>query len=153
MILKLHDCPQTERINAFAMKPEYPQTRFLVEKIKSLPPRFGVVTACNPNGVHVDDEKNKAATERLRNHLESAGYNFFRVTGCSPDFRHQEPGFGIICQDRDKIVEMGRAWHQEAIFWIENGTVHLVPCGGGDPVCLGEWSAMAQPEGWSISGK
>ena len=97
------------------MKPEYQQTRFLVEGHAPVPERFGVVTACNPDGVTVDDEQNKAATENLRSHLAGAGFQFFRVTGCSPDLRHQEPGFGIVVDDRDVIVELGRrAWSSVA---------------------------------------
>lgn len=109
--------------------------------------RFGVVTACNPDGVTVDDEQNKAATESLRNHLAGAGLQFFSVTGCSPDLRHQEPGFGIAVDDRDVIVELGRRWRQEAIFWIEHGTVHLVACGQGEAVILGQWDALLWPPG------
>lgn len=126
------------------MKQEYQNTRFLVQGSEKVPTRFGVVTACNPNGVTVSDEQNKIATERLRNHLAGAGYSFFSVTGCSPDLRHQEPGFGIVYNDRDHIIQLGREWRQDAIFWIEHGTVHLVPCGDGEAVTLGQWNALVQ---------
>lgn len=121
------------------MKPEYQQTRFLVPGLDQVPLRFGVVTACNPNGVTVGDEQNRAATERLRSALASAGFHFFAVTGCSLDLSHREPGFGIVTDDREIIVELGRAWMQDAIFWVEHGTVHLVSCGDGEAVALGRW--------------
>jgi hypothetical protein len=126
------------------MKPEYQQTRFLVPELDQVPARFGVVTACNPDGVTVGDEQNRAATECLRSALASAGFHFFPVTGCSPDVRHREPGFGIVADDREIIVELGRTWKQEAIFWIEGGIVHLVSCGDPEVVTLGRWSALEQ---------
>ena len=82
---------------------------------------------------------NIAATERLRNQLAAAGFTIFPVTGSSPDLQHQEPGFGIVTDDRDVIVELGRKWRQEAVFWIDYGTVWLVPCGEGESVRLGYW--------------
>ena len=129
------------------MKSEYQQTRFLVDETGPVPDQFGVVTACNPDGATVGDEQNRAATERLRSQLANEGLHFFPVTGCSPDLRHQEPGFGIVTDDRDVIIELGRSWRQDAIFWIEHGTVHLVPCGDGEAVTLGQWSSLVRQPG------
>ena len=123
------------------MKREYEQTLFLVQDLAQVPPSFGVVTACNPDGVTVSNEQNMAASERLERHLAEAGFQYFPVTGCSPDLTHQEPGFGIITDDRDVIIELGREWRQEAVYWIDRGIVHLVPCGGGEAVNLGRWTA------------
>ena len=123
------------------MKPEFQQTRFLVQDLDQVRPTFGVVTACNPDGVTISDEHNRAATERLWDHLAEAGFQFFPVTGCSPDLKHQEPGFGIITNDRDVIVQLGREWRQVAVYWIDQGILHLVPCGAGEAVKLGLWSA------------
>jgi hypothetical protein len=129
------------------MKPEYQQTRFLVHDLDKVPTTFGIVTACNPNGVTVSDDQNKAATEQLRRHLTTAGHTIFPVTGCSPDLKHQEPGFGIVYNDRDQIVRLGRAWKQDAVFWVESGIVHLVSCRDVEVVILGRWSALAQQPG------
>jgi hypothetical protein len=126
------------------MKQEFQQTRFLVHDLSRVPTTFGIVTACNPDGVTVSDEQNVAATECLRSALVNAGFYFFAVTGCSPDFRHQEPGFGITTDDRENIVKIGRNWQQEAIFWVEGGIVHLVSCRDPEVVTLGQWSALAQ---------
>lgn len=121
------------------MKPEYQQTRFLVPKLDHMPARFGILTGCNPDGVTFSDDQNKSTTERLRSALASAGFHFFAVTGCSPDLRHREPGFGIVTDDREIIVELGRTWKQDAIFWVEHGTVHLVSCSDCEAVALGRW--------------
>lgn len=126
------------------MKPESQHTRFLARPpVGGLPYRFGVVTACNPNGVVVDEVWNAAATEKLSRQLQDAGRVFFSVTGCSTDLAHQEPGFGVICRSSEEVAELGRAWRQEAVFWVEHGIVHLLPCGTGERVVLGEWEKLA----------
>lgn len=126
------------------MNPEYQRTRFLARPPTSgLPDRFGVVTACNPNGVVVDETRNAVATDKLRQQLQHLEWVFFPVTGCSPDLTHQEPGFGVVCQTAEEVVDLGRAWQQEAVFWIENGVVHLLPCNSGERVVLGEWAKLA----------
>src|SRR5690349_16339462 len=112
------------------MNPEYRRARFIAfPPPGGFPIRFGVITACNPYGRIVSDEQNFAATAKLRQHLiETHGGQLFPVTGCSADLVHQEPGFGVTCE-ADKIVELGLVWLQEAVFWVEEGIVHLVPCG------------------------
>ena len=122
------------------MNPEYYRTRFLASPpVEGIPIRFGIVTACNPNGVVVDAAQNAAATSELRRQLQDSGRVFFPVTGCSPDLAHQEPGFGVVCQSSEEVVELGRAWQQEAVFWVENGIVHLLPCGAGERTVVGRW--------------
>src|SRR5262249_52648561 len=89
---------------------------------------------------------NAAATEKLSRQLQVAGRVFFPVTGCSPDLAHQEPGFGVVCQSSEEVVELGRDLRQEAVFWVENGIVHLLPCGSGERVVLGAWTKLALPQ-------
>jgi hypothetical protein len=124
------------------MKPEFQQVRFLVEKMGQTPVRFGIVTACNPDGVTVSDDENRSATERLRAYLKENALTYFEVTGCSPDLRHREPGFGVIGLQREEIVRMGQQWKQEAVFWVDEGNLHLVPCNPGEAVTLGQWDAL-----------
>ena len=124
------------------MNPEYRLTRF----ISSPPPggfpmRFGVITACNPHGRIVTEEQNAAATAKLLQHLIETEMALFPVTGCSPDSAHREPGFGITCE-APEIVELGRVWQQEAVFWVEGGIVHLVPCCAGESAVLGTWANL-----------
>jgi hypothetical protein len=126
------------------MNPEYKRIRFLAQPVGALPVCFGVVTACNPNGVVAEEARNKAATSALRRQLNDAGRIFFPVTGCSPDLAQQEPGFAVVCQTSDEVVELGRAWQQEAVFWVEAGIVHLLPCGAGERSLVGRWEAIAQ---------
>ena len=70
---------------------------------------------------------------------------FFPVTGGSADFVHAEPGFGIALNTRAEAVALGRRWRQEAVFWVEDGEVELVPCGDGKTSVVGAWSDLAEP--------
>jgi hypothetical protein len=70
---------------------------------------------------------------------------FFPVTGGSADFAHAEPGFGVVLKARSDAVSLGRRWRQEAVFWVEDGLVELLPCGQADASIVGEWSALAEP--------
>ena len=127
------------------MNPEYTTTLFLASPpTGGFPIRFGVVTACNPQGRIVDEAMNMAATQQLCRQLQDAERVFFPVTGCSPDLTHQEPGFGIVFRSTKETVTLGQVWHQEAVFWVEDGTVHLVGCGGEASIMLGSWESRVQ---------
>jgi hypothetical protein len=124
------------------MNSEYKRTRFIASPPPGgFPIHFGVITACNPYGRTASDEQNVAATAKLRQDLIETGREVFLVTGCSPDLVHREPGFGVRCE-AEEIVELGRAWHQEAVFWVEARIVHLVPCRTGESAVLGTWANL-----------
>lgn len=126
------------------MNPAYSTTRFRAELPHGgLPVRFGVVTACNPDGLSRSNRENDAATAALREELQAAGATFFPVTGGSPDFAHAEPGFGIVLGSPDEAIAQGRRWRQEAVFWVEYGAVSLRSCSSAEAVPLGSWSERA----------
>jgi len=128
------------------MNPAYHRVRFKAELPEGgLPVRFGIVTACNPDGRSASDTENAAATEALRAELAGGAEVFFPVTGGSADFVHAEPGFGISLNTRAEAVALGRRWRQEAAFWVEAGEVELVPCGDGESSFIGAWSDLTEP--------
>jgi len=128
------------------MNPGYQDVRFRAElPAAGVPAAFGVVTACNPNGHTVAKGENHQATAALRSALSAENHFFFPVTGGSPDFSHAEPGFGVLFKSMEEAVSWGRRYQQEAIFWINEGNVQLVPCDGAAPVELGTWQTLAEP--------
>jgi len=132
--------------NLLPMNPGYHHVRFRAElPAAGLPAAFAVVTACNPDGRTVTDEENHQATEVLRSALTADGHFFFPVTGGSPDFAHREPGFGVLFKSSEQAVSWGRRYQQEAVFWVKEGSVQLVPCDGTDPVDLGSWQTLVEP--------
>jgi hypothetical protein len=42
---------------------------------------------------------------------------------------HQEPGFGIVVDDRPLLEKLSRQFEQEAFFWIELGKVYCIKVG------------------------
>lgn len=126
------------------MNPAYAHVRFRAELPKGgLPERFGTVTGWNPGGITSDDANNQSANARLQALLQAEDLIHFPVTGGWPDdFTHAEPGFGIIA-DRARIVALGQEFRQEAVFWIDRGTVHLVPCSDAPSQVVGSWSELA----------
>lgn len=127
------------------MNPNYINVRFRAEIPEDgLPPQFGVITACNPEGRTVAVEKNHQANESLLVALNEAKHRFFSVTGGSSDFTHAEPGFGVLFASREEAISWGRRYRQEAIFWIVNETVELVPCDGGISSMLGNWQSLVE---------
>jgi hypothetical protein len=125
------------------MNPSYLDVRFRFEPPPiGLPECFGIVTACNPDGLSADEMSNQKANARLADLLQAEGRVFFPVTGGSPDFTHAEPGFGIVAE-LARILELGRDFRQEAVFWIEGGTVHLYSCTDGKRHVVGRWHELA----------
>ncbi len=92
-----------------------------------LPVGFGIVTACNPMGVTVEALVNEGLDRDLGLFLLGQGIPHFRVTGGSRDMSHAEPGYGCAV-DPERIVELGRQWNQEAVFWVEGDQLFLVSC-------------------------
>jgi len=125
------------------MNPAYLEVRFRFDPPQTgLPECFGIVTACNPDGLTTDEMSNQKANARLADLLHAEGRVFFPVNGGSPDFTHAEPGFGIVAE-LARVLELGREFRQEAVFWIEAGTVHLCSCTDDTRHPVGSWHGLA----------
>ncbi|MHB1080333.1 MAG: DUF3293 domain-containing protein [Prosthecobacter sp.] len=125
------------------MNPAYAHVRFRAELPKGgLPERFGIVTAWNPDCIPTDTASNQTAKAHLEAILLAEALPHFPVIGGSPDFTHAEPGFAIIA-DQARILALGREFRQESVFWIDRGTVHLVPCSDAPPQVVGSWNELA----------
>lgn len=125
------------------MNPAYAHVRFRAELPKGgLPERFGIVTAWNADGITSDKASNNAANARLQAILQAEALPHFPVTGGSPDFTHAEPGFGIIA-DQARILALGREFRQEAVFWVDRGSVHLCPRAAAPLQVIGLWNELA----------
>jgi hypothetical protein len=135
--------PTSASVELTTMNPVYLNVRFQVDLPDDiLPEAFGIVTAWNPDGLAAAPGINDAANARLQTQLMSHGLAHFPATGGSPDFTHAEPGFGILAT-RDRCLELGRQYRQEAIFWIEHGIVYLCSCVDDSQITLGPWQDLA----------
>lgn len=106
--------------------PEYRTTVFLSD---DTPPwsAFVIVTACNPLGVVLDEADNRQRDEALLTSLHGRGLLPLRIVGCSPDLSHREPGWAVP-MGRDEAISLGRAFEQDAVYWVSEGFVWLLSC-------------------------
>ncbi len=126
----------------FPVNPLFFQTVFLGDKPESgWPDDFTIVTACNPIGSRdASEADNQTMDARLHHTLVERGFQPFRVTGGSPDLKHQEPGWGFVGADLTTAAEISAQFKQEAFFRIESGRVfiHCDASGARWPIHLGE---------------
>jgi hypothetical protein len=91
------------------------------------PDDFWVITAYNPEGKPADPGDNIAADAQLIADIEALEITPFPVTGISPDETHAEPGWGFPC-DETTVLEIGRRYHQQAVYHFTAGRIDLVDC-------------------------
>ena len=117
-------------------------------------PCFAIVTACNPNDRVCSDAENRLADDAMVEELDRMGWWRFRVIGGSPDFCHQEPGWGVATGSIAEAITLGRRWGQAAVFWVEDDSLNLVDCRDGCREALGCWTQRTrflQPIGaWRV---
>ena len=122
------------------LPPEYLSTVFLLENPpEPLPSSFAIVTAWNPRGVPSGAAANRAADAVLKRELDELGLAPFRATGCSPDFKHREPGWAVAISKVEAIA-LGRRHRQLAVWWIRNGGLILIDCSNGEETQVAEFS-------------
>lgn len=110
------------------LPPEYWSTVFLLEDPpEPLPQDFAIITAWNPEGVTAGKALNEMADHALRRELEELGLAPFRVTGCSPDLSHREPGWGVVIS-KVAAVALGRRHRQLGIWRVVDDGLILVDC-------------------------
>lgn len=98
---------------------------------------FAIITACNPLGRVLNQEANTDLTGDLKSHLEAESYQ--NLIGASPDKSHQEVSF-LWQTDKSKAVELASQFLQNAIYWVENGELFLVPAKmSGEEVSMGKF--------------
>lgn len=105
---------------------------------------FAIITAHNPLGNICSAEQNDRSDRKLVQCLRDAGLEPFRVIGFSEDRTHAEAGWGVV-MPLEKAIQAGRDFEQDAIFWVEQGTVNLVCLHtlAREAVCL--WHERLQP--------
>jgi len=103
----------------------YKKTVFL----SPLPPSdsFAIITAHNPQGQTLSKLENEKRHWALRGKLGRCDILCWEVTGGSQDFSYQEKGWGALIP-RQEAIQMGLHFQQNAIYWVQSGILHLLPC-------------------------
>lgn len=102
------------------------------------PPRFAILTACNPGGRVQGAAANAEAERRFVAELDRRRLWHWPILGGSPDFSHKEESYAIET-DAATAVELGRQFAQEAIFWVEGDLLWLISCESDEREKIGAW--------------
>lgn len=131
--------PPVAKTDLGMILPEYLSTYFLPEPPAGGWPRhFHIITAHNP-GQFLNDAINAQADEKLRRELNLAGSRCFRVTGCSPDLKLCEPGWGIAGIPLEQALEIARRYGQNALFEVIDGSLWVIGCLSEERIHVKRW--------------
>lgn len=85
---------------------------------------FAILTAWNPKSEEHDMAFNEAQNRLLAEDLSSV--YFTDISGCSPSGDYEEAGF-LAEISKPLAIGLAEKYHQNAIYWVENDELHLVP--------------------------
>jgi hypothetical protein len=108
--------------------PAYFATRFRVPALApTWPVSFVIVTAHATTGEQWTAAQNAQANASLLERIAALGVWFCPITGFDPGTGHEEPGWAIEVP-LSLGLELGRAFHQDAIFAVENDRLSVHSC-------------------------
>lgn len=112
------------------MNPAYFETHFEQhEPCQEWPKRFAIITAFATTGERWSEEKNRKADRALESELRNKAKWMRRLTGYSPSNGHAEPGWAVEV-DLKEACDIGRRYHQDAIYYVENDRLSVSFCDG-----------------------
>lgn len=105
----------------------YKSAVFLSCQPFGLSERYAIITACNPKGEFLSGCENLARDYQLQRFITKQNANCRCVYGCSPDLTYREKSW-MVNFDKQQAIEVGKAFEQNAIYWVEDGLLFLTPC-------------------------
>ena len=109
------------------MNAEYFRVIFINDEINSFPEKFGIITACNPKDQILSASENRARNLQLKKQIIQKMDLCGEIVGSSPDKAHQELSF-VVKGSVKHLLQLGKDFEQNAIFWIEKDSLHLMDC-------------------------
>ncbi len=103
--------------------------------------QFAIVTAWNPNGKLALSDDNFKSDKTLNDLLVQQQLPQYPIYGCSPDLTYREKSRAVEI-DKATAVKIGKQFRQNAIFWVENDKLFLIPCLLQEKEeCIGDFSS------------
>lgn len=87
---------------------------------------FAIISAQNPAGIIVNPFANQLLDMQFQAHLQQIGVPYRSVIGTAPDYSFQEKSWIVLC-DKEQAISLARLFTQNAIYWIEQNQLYLVP--------------------------
>lgn len=98
-----------------------------------------IISAQNPAGQPAHPQLNLRRDKELQAWLNKYRLPYRSVIGSSPDLSFQEKSWLVVC-DKTQAITLARQFEQNAIYWVEQGVLYLVPVLLTEQeVCLGSF--------------
>lgn len=104
----------------------YKSSIFLCHQRLAADINFAIISAQNPAGLLTSPEFNLLLDKQLQAHLQQIGAPYRSVIGAAPDFSVQEKSWMVLCE-KAQAIALARVFTQNAIYWIEQNKLYLVP--------------------------
>ncbi|MGF1699719.1 DUF3293 domain-containing protein [Photobacterium makurazakiensis] len=103
-------------------------------------PCFAILTAFNPRSIVISDSQNNVRHQRLISELRAVTQQLLPIICSDPSGQWQEQGV-MIGIPLDVAKNYAAQWGQNAIYWVEGGSLFLVPVllQGYEIQRLGDW--------------
>ncbi|WP_111979864.1 DUF3293 domain-containing protein [Algibacillus agarilyticus] len=105
----------------------YKSTKFVFQQTVSSEIDFAIISACNPRGQILTSSHNRIRDKALQNDIYHLDAIYRSVYGCSPSLDFHEKSW-LVGIDKIAAIQLAIKYEQNAIFWVEQGQLYLVPC-------------------------
>ncbi|MEH8021918.1 MULTISPECIES: DUF3293 domain-containing protein [Rheinheimera] len=104
----------------------YKTSVFLCHQTLSCNIDFAIISAQNPGGITEHPYLNLRRDKELEACLNQQRLPYRSVIGSAPDFSFKEKSWIVLC-DKAMAIKLGKQFEQNAIYWVEQGELFLVP--------------------------
>ena len=105
----------------------YQETEFLFTQTLSSQLSFAIITAHNPKGQILTSCQNRLLDRQLLLAIEKFNRHYRAVVGASRDRTHMEKSWAVAI-DKLSAAHLGLKFKQNAIYFVDNNQLALVPC-------------------------
>lgn len=122
----------------------YQDTLFLLTQQLSIDSSFAIITAHNPLGRIMTPCQNRLLDSKLQQEINTLSVPYRALVGTAADRKHMEKSWAVMLSRQDAI-KLGFKFNQNAIYFVDEGDLYLVPCHLKMPeVCLGQFITRTQ---------
>lgn len=109
----------------------YQSACFLLTQSFSSTIPFAIVTAHNPLGQKLTSSQNRLLDRQLQGDIDKLGIPYRAIIGAAEDLSHMEKSWALFL-DKTEAIELALKYHQNALYYVNNGILTLVPCLRGE---------------------
>ena len=104
----------------------YKTSVFICHQVLNCNIDFAIISAQNPAGVTGHPYLNLRRDKEFQAYLNQQKLPYRSVIGCAPDHSFQEKSWIVLCE-KNTAITLARQFEQNAIYWVEQGELFLVP--------------------------